>query len=233
MQVSPICMFRHIALVSTLIVASCQAQTTDASLTYQFSWGGLAIGEINDQLKFSEQHYVIESDLTTVNWLSILDIPPLKRTVSGTVSSAQKLQPNLYNQRHGSRNTDIQFNYAARQITWQDTKRGFITATLPDLGAYDSLSSIYFFYVAGQPTEKFKLHFIDNKRLRTYDFQSDLVPVKIKTVAGNYTTLRYDCTTKPVTIWYASSLNWIPVKASIGTGVQRFSIELAAASFSS
>ncbi len=232
MQVSRICMLRQIALVSTLIVASCQAQTTDASLTYQFSWGGLAIAQINDQLKFSEQRYVIESDLTTVNWLSILDIPSLKRTVSGTVSSAQKLQPNLYNQRHGSRHTDIQFNYAARQIIWQDTKRGFFTTTLPDLGAYDTLSSMYLFYAAGQPTEKFKLHFVDNKRLRTYEFQSDLVPVEIETAAGDYTALRYDCATKPVTIWYAGDLNWIPIKASIGTGIQRFSIELAAASFS-
>ena len=214
-----------------LIAVPGWSRTLDVDVSYQLTWGGLTVASITDELSFSDKQYTINSTLMPFSWLEIFNFPSLERAINGRIKNDGQLLPSSYYQRYGARQTEILFNHASNQVSWQDSKRGIFSAVMPPGQTSDALSVMYLFYNRGPPPETFAVNFVDGKRLRTYEFQSDLTSQDITTETGSYTAFEYTCTTKPITIWYAAELNWIPLKVQIKQALQTFEITFTSASF--
>ena len=220
-----------VLLLMLLIAVPGWSRTLDVDVSYQLTWDGFTIAYITDELSLFDEQYTINSTLMPRSWLEVFGIPSLERAVNGRITNDGQLQPSSYYQSFGARQTEILFNHASSQISWVDSKHGIFSTDIPPGQTSDALSVMYLFYNRGPPPETFAVNFVDGKRLRTYEFQSDLTPQDITTETGSYTAFEYTCTTKPITIWYAAELNWIPLKMQIKQALQTFEITFTSASF--
>ncbi len=231
------------ALALALTFACCQAQNNNASVTYQLAWSpwsSLPLAQIEDQIAISGDSYTIDSNLIPANWISWFswfswfDVHTLQRTSAGSVSAKGQLQPHTYLQRYGERQTEIIYNHAESHITLQDSFRGSTQEPMlreSILGAFDSLSAMYSLYAQAMPPARFVIQFANGRRVREYEFHSNLEPTELNTLSDKYTTFRYNCSSEPISVWYAPDLDWITVKAQFGAGLQALQIELVDISF--
>ncbi len=225
------------ALALALTFASCLAQNNNISVSYQLAWSpwsSLPLAQIEDQIEISGDSYTIESNLIPASWISWFNVHTLQRTSAGSVSATGQIKPHTYLQHYGERQTEIIYNHAESHISFQDSKRGsFQEPMLREgiFGAFDSLSVMYSLYSQGMPPERFVIQFANGRRVREYEFHSNMEPAELNTLSDKYTTFRYNCSSEPISIWYAPDLGWIPVKALFGSGLQALQIELVNISF--